>query len=246
MNRRLFISLLASLPAIRVYADAIAYSGVHQAEATRATLTFLHRHDWNSPKVRPMFLDLTHHDRFLSAANDFAYVELVDGNQVLFRSPAPALTYLWISPDSRFFVGLSDIKLYNPYQLMVWKRDGGVMHREHISSQVAKLSAAQQQEFAKLYPEAARFLVDRYFIYGGATYLDYSILGVPNVIGDAAWKFLSGFSTPHPYGADFRESVTNEIEWFDTARPEPGIAQSGAALNLTLRSPSGNAIVVAL
>jgi hypothetical protein len=246
MNRRLFISLLASLPALRAYADSTAYSGVHEAKATRDSLTFHHRHDWSSPKVRPMFLDLSHHDRFLSAANDFSFVELLDGDRVLFRSPAPALSYLWISPDARFFVGLSDIKLYNPYQLMVWKRDGSILHREHICAQVAKLTAVQKQEFATRFPEAARFLADRYVTHRGATYLDFAILGVPDVIGEGAWKFLVAFMTAHPYGADFRESVTNNIEWFDAKRPEMNIERRGGGLTLSLRSPSGNPVVVSL
>jgi hypothetical protein len=246
MNRRLFISLLASLPALRVYADSVGYGGVHEAKATRDGLTFRHHHDWSSPKVSPMFGDLAHHDRFLSAANDFSFVELADGDHVLFRSPACALTYLWISPDAQLFVGLSDIKLYNPWQLMVWKRDGSILHREHIDAHVAKLSAPQKQEFAARFPEAAQFLADRYFTYGGATYLDFSILGVPNVIGEEAWKFLAAFMTAHPYGADFRESVTNYIEWFDARNPDVRVERNGGEWTVTLRSPSGNPVVIPL
>jgi hypothetical protein len=36
----------------------------------------------------------------------------------------PALTLLWISPDSRYVVGLSNVKLWNPYQLVVFSRAG--------------------------------------------------------------------------------------------------------------------------
>jgi len=246
MNRRLFLSLLASLPALRAHADSVGYSGIHETSTARGALTFRHHHDWSSPKVRPMFLDLAHHDRFLSQANDFSFVELADGDRVLFHSPAPALTRLWISADAQVFVGLSDIKLYNPYQLMVWKRDGSIMHREHVSAQVAKLSVTQKQQFATRFPDAARFLADRYFTHGGATYLDFSILGVPNVIGEEAWKYLVGLTTAHPYGADFRESVTNYIEWFDSKRPELAIEGLGAAVNLSLRSPSGNLVTIPL
>ncbi len=244
MNRRLFISLLGSLPAIRAGADSTAYSGVHESTARRDGLTFHHRHDWSSPSVAPLFRDLAHHERFLSADNDFSYVELIESDRVLFRSPAPALTHLWISTDRQLFVGLSSIKLYNPWQLMVWKRDGSAMHREHISSEVARLSAAQKVEFSTRFPEAARFLQNRYFIYGGATYLDFSILGVPNVIGDAAWKFLRGVSTSHPYGSDFRESVANWIEWFDSADPDVRIQRNGAEVNLALRSLSGTPLII--
>jgi hypothetical protein len=42
----------------------------------------------------------------------------------LFRVPVPALTYIWISPDSKYVVGLSNIKLWNPYQIVVYSRSG--------------------------------------------------------------------------------------------------------------------------
>jgi hypothetical protein len=246
MDRRLLISMLASLPALRAYADAVGYRGVREVTATRDGLTFRHRHDWSSPKVAPLFLDLSHHDKFLSMDNDFSFVELLQGDRLLFHSPAPALTYLWIAPEAQLFVGLSDIMLYNPYQLMVWRRDGSVLHHEHISSDVAKLSVAQQQDFTLRFPKAAQFLSDRYFTYDGATYLDFSILGVPNAIGDDAWSFLAGFRTRHPYSADFKESVTNEIQWFDAARPEISLEQSGGRVTLSLRSPSGRAMAIRL
>jgi hypothetical protein len=153
---------------------------------------------------------------------------------------------LWISADAQYFVGLSDIMLYNPYQLMVWKRDGSMMHREHISNRVARLTNAQKQEFARRFPDASRFLADRYFTYGGETYLDYAILGVPNVIGEAAWKFLTALTTSHPYGADFKESVTNYVEWFDAKNPEVSLVGRGTGLQLTLRSPTGNPVAIPL
>jgi hypothetical protein len=246
VNRRLFIALLAALPAIRAYADRSAYDGVHEVSAARDGLTFRHRHDWSSPKISSLFLDLSNHQRFLSADNDFSFVELVQGDQVLFRAPAPALTYLWISPDARFFVGLSDIKLDNPYQLMVWRRDGSVVHHEHISAEVAKLSAGQKREFTRRFPDDAKFLASRYFTVGGATYLDCYILGVPDEISVTAWNFLFALRIRHPYSADFKESVTNEVEWFDAAHPVVGIEQNGTGLTLTLRSPSGSPMVIPL
>jgi hypothetical protein len=112
MKRWLFI-LLAVIVVSSAHADYAAYGGSHTVTATRGSLTFRHVHNWDSPKLKPLFSNLTHHERFFSAANDFAFVELRDGSKILFRSPSPALTHLWISPDGQFFVGLSDIMLRN-------------------------------------------------------------------------------------------------------------------------------------
>jgi len=237
---------MVSLPAMRGSADTIGYGGVHEGATTVGGLTFRHRHDWSSPKIRPLFLDLTHHERFFSAANDFSFVELSDGDRLRFRSPSPALTHLWISPDAQFLVGLSNVMLHNPYQLVVWRGDGRVLHREHISARVARLSAEQRREFAARFPDADRLLADRYFTYGGSIYLDYALMGVPNMVGGAAWEFLRQLTVEHPYSEDFSESVTDWVWWFDAKQQDLSIERNGAAPSLIVRSPSGNRIAITL
>ena len=227
-------------------ADRVGYGGLHEIAATNGNLTCRHVHNWESKKLDSLFSDLTHHQRFFSAANDFSFVELRDGDKVLFRSPSPALTHLWISPDSQFLVGLSRIKLYNPYQLVVWQRDGTLLHHEHISDEVAKLSPQQKRDFAKRFPKADKFLAGRYFTHDNKTYLDYSILGVPNAIGKGAWDYLYPLRVKHPYSDDFGESVTNIVEWFDREHPQPSIVGARAALGLSLRSPSGKQMIIPL
>ena len=232
------------LVAVDARGDGIGYGGTRAITVTNGTLTFDHAHNWDSTKVETLFFDLTHHERFFSPENDFAFVELRDGEKVLFCSPSPALSHLWISPDGQFFVGLSDIMLRNPYQLVVWRRDGTVIHHEHISAEVAKVSAADQHEFATGFPDAERFLSGRYFNYRGATYLDYEILGMPNHIGHEAFKFLLSLRTPHPYSGDFSQTVTNFVYWFDRYNPDISITRTGGELALSLRSPSGKPMTI--
>lgn len=244
MNRRIFISLLLLLSPFAARADSIGYGGTHEVTANQGKLTFHHVHNWDSPKVDELFSDLTHHERFFSTANDFAFVELRDGDSLLFRSPSPALTYLWISPDAQYLVGLSRVMLRNPYQLVVWRRDGTIVHREHIASTVAKLSQEQRKEFTQRFPEAEKFLSGRYFEYGKLTYLDFSIGGVPNNIGHDAWSYLHSLRVRHPYAKDFSESVTNWVDWFDKTNPDVGISLKETTLTLSLRSRTGSLITI--
>ncbi|HWA24304.1 MAG TPA: hypothetical protein VG734_01420 [Lacunisphaera sp.] len=231
----------------RTQADVAGYSGQHEISTNNETLTFRHLHNWDSPKVPVLFFDLAHHERFFSPANDFAYVELREaGGKLLFRSPSPALSKLWISPDAKFVVGLSDIKLRNPYQLVVWRNDGTLIHREHVSAVVARMSPKQRRGFAQRYPQADKFLTARYFLHGGVIYLDYSLLGVPNEIGKDAWDYLHPLRVRHPYSDDFSESVTNWVFWFDPEHPELSIAQQGSELALSLRSPKGRKMTIPL
>jgi len=233
--------------ALRARGDYAGYTAQREISTNNGTLTFRHVHNWGSTNVETLFFDFAHHDKFFSPANDFAYVELRDSSgKLLFRSPSPALTKLWISPDSKFVVGLSDVMFYNPYQLVVWRSDGSLVHREHISARVAKMSLEEKEEFAKRFPRAEKFLAERYFLINGNTYLDYSLRGVPNEIGRPAWDFLRPLRAWNPYSDDFSESVTNWVYWFDPEHTELSIAQQGSDLALFLRSPTGMTMTVPL
>lgn len=245
MKRWLFI-FLAVLAVSSAHGDYAAYGGRHEVTTTRGTLRFRHVHNWDSPKLEPLFSNLTHHEHFFSTANDFAFVELRDESKILFRSPSPALTHLWISPDGQFFVGLSDIMIYNPYQLVIWQRDGTLLYREHISGEVAKFSPKQRRDFENRFPKAEQFLAERYFTCGGVTYLDYAIGGMPNEIGDAAFNYLFPFRVRHPYSDDFAESVTNFVEWFDPKHSELSLSRDGNAMTLFVRSPTGKRMRIQL
>ncbi len=246
MKRWLFM-VLAVLAVQGAWADMVGYGETRQFSATNGVLTARHFHNWGSRKISGLFLDFNHHQRFFTAENDFAYVELLDSaGKVLFHAPSPALTYLWISPDSEYLVGLSSVMLYNPYQLVVWRRDGTLLHSEHISAEVASLSPEQRQEFARKFPEAERFLQQRYFTYHDATYLDFLILGVPNEIGEDAFKYLLALEVKHPYSSDFSHSVTNWVGWFDEKNPDPKIVSTGGKLVLQLRSPNGRQMEIPL
>ncbi|MEO5670527.1 MAG: hypothetical protein ABIR26_07520, partial [Ramlibacter sp.] len=119
------------------------------------------------------------------------------------------------------------------------RRDGRVLHREHVASEVAKLSTDQRRDFAQRYPDAEAFLSKRYFSYGSSNYLDFSIQGLERKIGTPAWDHLRKLSVPHPYSGDFAESVTNNVIWFDDASPAPRMERSATGWTLHLRSPGG-------
>lgn len=72
-----------------------------------------------------------------TADNDYSYLRLHDtttGTE-LFRRPVPALTYIWISPNRKYVVGLSHIMLWNPCQLVVFSKSGDrLLERDMVSA----------------------------------------------------------------------------------------------------------------
>jgi hypothetical protein len=70
-----------------------------------------------------------------AADNDYSYLRLRDKatGAELFRRPVPALTHIWISPDSKYVVGISNVMLWNPYQLVVFSGSGDRLLERNIS-----------------------------------------------------------------------------------------------------------------
>ena len=240
--KQLLVTVWSACLAQIAMADGVPYSGHHEVTAKNGSLTVRHSHDWHWPKLDLLIPDSSQTDKIFTPANDFAYTEFRDGSKILFKSPSPALTHVWISPDGQFVVGLSDVMLRNPYQLVIWKKDGSLLHREHISAEVAKLSVEQRKDFALRFPKAEKLLTSSYLSRQGVFYLDFA--GFYNQIGEEAWKFLDLLRSPHPYSDDFIESVTNNVCWFDTKKPDIGLIHKGDAYTLTLRSPTGKIMMI--
>lgn len=98
----IFLSLTA-------LADAMPYGERQTLKSDSANLTSIHRHDWNS-RPRTGYLLIQNKK-----------------NRTVKKVPAPALSYLWQSPDGEYIVGLSNIKYENRNQLIVWNKQGRVL-----------------------------------------------------------------------------------------------------------------------
>ncbi|TWB06406.1 hypothetical protein [Bradyrhizobium stylosanthis] len=108
-----------------VRADMIGYSGVVDLSAEAGTLRAEHHHDWRRASQKARESMFSWRVPF-STENDYSYLRLRDSvtGVELFRRPVPALTYIWISPDLKYVVGLSYVMISNPYQLVVFSRSG--------------------------------------------------------------------------------------------------------------------------
>ena len=135
-TRRRFVSAgMLLLGAALALADAVGYRGIKDIKEENDVLRVEHHHDWSSATEPARYkMITTTHDPF-TAENTYSYLRVVEksSGRELFRAPVPALTLLWISPDSRYVVGLSSIKLWNPYQLVVFTRDGRRLYERNFT-----------------------------------------------------------------------------------------------------------------
>lgn len=196
------------------FADAAGYCCRHEIAIDGVNGSFRHVHDWRG-KSRELFYDTKNHEKFFSMDNDFSYVEFIDrvGN-VTFHAPSPAFSKLWAYHD-QYLVGLSNIKLNNPYQVVVWNGRGEVIYKAHITSNVAAFSDEKLSEFKQKFPEIYESLKDRFFVYESRNYCDCLGIMLPGESANKreAWQFLWDIRAMHPY-IHSSESVTNWVGWY--------------------------------
>ncbi|MBR0754981.1 hypothetical protein JQ604_22590 [Bradyrhizobium jicamae] len=123
----LHIALWLSVAAIGpAHADVIGYSKVVDLSTEVGGLRAEHHHDWSGASHAARWKMISTAKDPFTADNDYSYLRLRDKatGAELFRRPVPALTYIWISPDSNYVVGISNVMLWNPYQLVVFSKSG--------------------------------------------------------------------------------------------------------------------------
>lgn len=108
------------------HADFIGYDKVIDLSTENGNLRAEHHHDWSGASHAARWKMISTTKDPFTADNDYSYLRLRDKatGAELFRRPVPALTHVWISPDSKYVVGISNIMLWNPYQLVVFSKSG--------------------------------------------------------------------------------------------------------------------------
>jgi hypothetical protein len=119
------------------FADAVGYREIKDVREENDVLSVEHHHDWSRATEAARFKMITTTKDPFTAENTYSYLRVIEkaSGRELFRAPVPALTRLWISPDSRYVVGLSTIKLWNPYQLVVFNRAGRRLYERDFTGE---------------------------------------------------------------------------------------------------------------
>jgi len=205
------------------------------------TVTFIHRHDWSratDSKRRKMFLGSQNP---FAEDNNFAYIEcfLNETNQVLFRVPSPALNYLFVSKDSKYLIGLSKLKNYNPVQLVVFDMKGNLVFYSPIQEEESKMNIDEFETFKAKYPKYALNLIGRNRISQvGDTIFIYP--GTIPPISKKVWYYLFSYNATSHLSSFFRETTTNFIYWYKEPDPEIQLKyEDGKISAVSLLDPIG-------
>lgn len=241
-----FAALLAVLAVTGVAvrgarADIAAYGGIVDLRADGDTFIVKHHHDWSRATEASRYKMIsTHQDPFRSD-NDYANVawySRADGRRHR-QMPSPALTWLGVSPDSRYVIGLSNVKLYNPYQLVVYNRAGELLLKRHIGAQVACLTPEKYRELRHSHPRQFEMLKESIWTKAGVVYVDFITMDMPTRLGQL-WDTLFDFVCLSPFSPNFSESVSNWVGWYDEKSPAPVVIENaGQPVAIRLKDPKG-------
>lgn len=163
---------------------------------------------------------------------------------------SPPLTYLHVTDDARYVVGLSSIKIGNDVQLLVLDRNAKVLLRRHISAEVfhltpskyAALRATYRKTFQQLDLRARLTRVPYAWSDDGSVYLDVWLN-----VAESEWPNFFDDVYPtrvrSPWSTNFSESSTNSVHWYDAENPVVRIVENcGKPVRIEIRDPKGFAM----
>ncbi|MCX6580333.1 MAG: hypothetical protein NT166_09115 [Candidatus Aminicenantes bacterium] len=221
-----YLTIILSLTSrVLCFSDEIAYGEKLNLLIENEELTVIHYHDWSKDSYEKRYkMITTHQDPFLND-NDYSYLECRDkktGRQI-FKKPVPALTKIHISNDSNYIIGLSKIKLDNPFQLVIFDKHGNLICKKHIAATESVLTLSEFHDFQKKFPALYKFMMSRKMIVieTDKVYLDYLGCGIQTGITRDTFKFLFSKEAGNHLSEGFSDSVTNHIYWYK--EPDPKI-----------------------
>jgi hypothetical protein len=135
-NKRLIVATVFPFVSTPALADRFGYDEVFYCKAETDQIIAEHHHDWSHVTHAARWKMISTDGNVFSPENTYSYLRVTDrrGKARIFQAPVPALKYLWISADSRFIVGVSNLKLWNPVQLVVFNSEGILLLAETVTS----------------------------------------------------------------------------------------------------------------
>lgn len=208
--------------------DFAAYEEIKDLRAEGADFVVDHHHDWSEATRKSRYKMITTHQDPFTPENNYAYISAKrkDTGALLFRQPSPALSWLGVTADSRYIIGLSNIQLDNPYHMVVLDRSGRLIAKHHVSGRVACLAPAEYRELRSRHARRFQALQGHICARDGRVYIDFEQMDMPRRLG-GLWKQLSQRMCPSPFTPDATQSVTNWVHWYDAENPEPEILEHG-------------------
>ncbi len=203
-----------------------------------------HAHNWEMGDIIHNLVE-TDDELIFTDRNNFSETSLVNDITAFkeWKWPTPAFSKIVISDNSEYILGLSDLKYNNPYQIVIFKQNGDIVYRKHISTLEAKLTEKDYIGFQKEYPLQDKFLNEKYRITHvfDYVYIDYKGTNIYCYLGKPCLDYLDTFSSNSHFSPYFSESYLNWINWYFQPDPQVKFIFNGEQLEkVSLLDPHGD------
>jgi len=239
----LAVATISALLSTSSFADRVTYSGRVDLTAAGGTLSVRHRHDWSQFNGLLRYSESTPY----GVEANVSSLEFSERGKPVVTVTSPPLTYLYVTDDARYVVGLSSIKFGNDVQLIVLDRNANVLLRRHISAEVYRLTPDKYAILRTTYAETFRQLNARAHVTqvpcawndAGFVYLDLWLK-----VSESEWPNLFHKLFPSrvrsPWSANVGESVTNSVHWHEVENPAVRIVEkNNRRERIEIRDPKG-------
>jgi len=220
---RLFFGVLLLFCTSYIFPDRTAYSGKINIRIESKNYYITHFHNWSEETKDERSRMIAEKNQNIFENNNYAYIEVCkkETNEKITRVPSPALTNLFISEDEQYILGISNIMIYNPYQLIIININGEIIKIRHIAPGEAKMNENEFINFNKYFPGASQYLQSNKRIYKINSYyfIDFLSMNMPVLLGDEAFRFLLKYETANHLSNNISSSVTNWVYWFNEKNP---------------------------
>lgn len=245
------IAILLLTSSVLCFSDDIAYGKKLKLMIENEKLTVIHYHDWSKDTNDKRYKMITTHQNPFLDDNDYSYLECLDkkNSQQIFKKPVPALTKIQISNDSNYIIGLSNIKLDNPFQLVIFDKQGNLICKKHIAAAEALLTLSEFQDFQKKFPILYNYMRDRKMIVieKDKVYLDYLGCDIQTGMTKGIFEYLFSKEVFNHLSKGFSETVTNHIYWYKEPNPKVKLKYNCQELiAISLLDPKGKRFMISL
>ena len=180
----------------------------------------IHYFDWGGFNTLRRELIIDH---FSPVINRYGSLTLIDKSNgaIKFVVPVNPISYLWISPDSKYIVALSESTCINPVKILILDAaDGKYLYRKTFIGSHIKLTKELYDEFTEKYPHLK--IPDMYIIHDkGEVFIDREFLYcMPAAYNTEAHDFLWKYWQSKQHGPDYISFNTSETcTWYNETNP---------------------------
>jgi hypothetical protein len=205
------------------FSDVTAYSDIREIRIESENYYIIHYHNWSEETRHERYIMVTSQNQDIFHNNNYAYIEIISKkiNEKIIRVPSPALTHLYISEDEQYIIGISNIMIDNPYQLVILNIDGEILKKRHIAQIEARMNENDFNSFRRNFSNAFQYLQlnERIYNINSYYYIDFVGLNLSAFFGNEILNFLLKYRTVNHLSENIWSSVTNWIFWFNENNP---------------------------